>query len=496
MGGIKMSNDTFAYKSVKELSTLIRSKELSPVELMEATIARIEERNEAINAFVHLDVDGAREGARKAEEAIAKGEEVGVLHGIPSALKDLFDFKPGWPTTFGGIPAMKDNIADMHCVFAERVEKAGAILVGKTNSPVLGYRGVTDNPLFGPTKNPFDITKNSGGSSGGGAAAVAEGLLPIAEGTDGGGSIRIPASWCGVYGFQPSNGRVPSVIRPNAFGGVAPYLYEGTLTRTVEDAAIGLSALTGYHPADPFSLRDEIDYFSALNQPLKGWKIAYSPNLDVYPVDGKVAEVVANAVQKFKEAGAEIEEVTLELQRDQMEYSDLWCRMIMMNSVGLFEGLKKDGLDLMKDHRDELPDKFIGWLEHTYKMSVTDLLEDQAIRTEIFDALQGVFQNYDLLISPTLASLPVENDTNGETEGPSEINGIKVDPLIGWCMTYFTNFTGHPAASIPAGLADGKLPVGMQIIGPKGGDLSVLRASSMFEKIQPWDHIYDLVKNR
>src|SRR5699024_2392733 len=496
MGGIKMSNDTFAYKSVKELSTLIRSKELSPVDLMEATIARIEERNEAINAFVHLDVEGAREGARKAEEAIVKGEEVGVLHGIPSALKDLFDFKPGWPTTFGGIPAMKDNIADMHCVFAERVEKAGAILVGKTNSPVLGYRGVTDNPLFGPTKNPFDITKNSGGSSGGGAAAVAEGLVPIAEGTDGGGSIRIPASWCGVYGFQPSNGRVLSVIRPNAFGGVAPYLYEGTLTRTVEDAAIGLSALTGYHPADPFSLRDEIDYFSALNQPLKAWKIAYSPNLDVYPVDGKVAEVVANAVQKFKEADAEIEEVTLGLQRDQMEYSDLWCRMIMMNRVGLLEGLNKDGLDLMQDHRDELPDKFIGWLEHTYNMSVTDLLEDQAIRTEMFVALRGVIQKYESLISPTLAGLPVENDTNGETEGPSESKGIKVDPLIGWCMTYFTNFTGHPAASIPAGLADGKLPVGMQIIGPKGGDLSVLRDSSMFEKLQPWDHIYDLVKNR
>src|SRR5699024_4661228 len=134
-------------------------------------------------------------------------------------------------------------------------------------------------------KNPFDITKNSGGTTGGGAAAVAEGLLPIEGGTDGGGTLRIPASWSGVYGFQRSDARVPSVIRPNAFGGVAPYLYEGTLTRRVEDAAIGLSALTGYHPADPFSLRDEIDYFSALNQPLKGWKIAYSPNLDVYPVD-------------------------------------------------------------------------------------------------------------------------------------------------------------------------------------------------------------------
>src|SRR5699024_5741963 len=174
MGGIKMSNDTFAYKSVKELSTLIRSKELSPVDLMEATIARIEERNEAINAFVHLDVEGAREGARKAEEAIAKGEEVGVLHGIPSALKDLFDFKPGWPTTFGGIPAMKEYIGDMDCIFAESVEKGVAISVDNANSSVLGYRGVTDTALFGPTKNPFDMTKNSGGSSGGAASAVAE----------------------------------------------------------------------------------------------------------------------------------------------------------------------------------------------------------------------------------------------------------------------------------------------------------------------------------
>lgn len=491
-----MSEYALAYKSVKELSTLMRSKELSPVYLMESTLKRIEEKNTAINAFVHLDVDGAREEAKKAENAIAKGNELGILHGIPSALKDLFDFKPGWPSTFGGIPALKDNIADNHCIFAERIEQAGAILVGKTNSPVLGYRGVTDNPLFGPTKNPFDVSKNSGGSSGGGAAAVAEGLLPIAEGTDGGGSIRIPASWCGVYGFQPSNGRVPSVMRPNAFGSVSPYLYEGTLTRTVEDAAIGLSALSGYHPGDPFSLRDDIDYFSALNQPLKGWKIAYSPDLDVYPVDSKVAKSVKNAVQKFKEAGAEIEEVKLGLKRDQMEYSDLWCRMIMVGSVGLFDGMKKGGLDLIKDHQDELPDKFVNWFEHTSKMSVTDFLDDQAMRTEIFDAFQGVFANYDLLISPTLASLPVENDTNGETEGPSEINGVKVDPLIGWCMTYFTNFTGHPAASIPAGLADGKYPVGMQIIGPKNGDLSVLRASSMFEKIQPWDYIYDLVKNR
>ena len=180
----------FAYKSVKELSNLIKQKEVSPVELLEATIERIEARNKDINAFVYVDYDEARERAKLAEKQILDGEEVGLLHGIPTAIKDLFDFKPGWPATFGGIPALEDNIADHYCVYAERIEKAGAIIVGKTNSPILGFCGATDNPLFGPTRNPFDLTKNSGGSSGGSAAAVADGLVPIAEGTDGLGVVH------------------------------------------------------------------------------------------------------------------------------------------------------------------------------------------------------------------------------------------------------------------------------------------------------------------
>jgi amidase/aspartyl-tRNA(Asn)/glutamyl-tRNA(Gln) amidotransferase subunit A len=192
---------------------------VSPVEVLEATIERIEARNPSLNALVYLGFDDARAAAREAEAALMSGEAVGLLHGVPAAIKDLFDFKPGWPSTFGGIPALCDFKLDTYCAFAERAEQAGAILVGKGNSPIMGFRGVCDNPLFGPSRNPFDTSRNTGGSSGGCAAAVADGLLTFAEGTDGGGSIRIPAAWCGIYGLKQSFGRVPYISRPNAFGG-------------------------------------------------------------------------------------------------------------------------------------------------------------------------------------------------------------------------------------------------------------------------------------
>ena len=237
------------------------------------------------------------------------GEELGSLHGVPTAMKDLFDFKPGWPCTFGGVRALKDLVIDAYCVFAERVEKAGAILIGKTNSPVMGFRGVTDNYLFGPTGNPFDTAYNPGGSSGGSAAAVADGLVPFAEGTDGGGSIRIPAAWTGVYGYKASFGRVPMVMRPDAWAHTNPYIYEGPLTRTVEDAALVMNALSGYDARDPYSLDEDVDFLPATRRSIKGMRIAYSPDLDVFPVDPRIAKVVGEAVEAFKEAGATVEEV-------------------------------------------------------------------------------------------------------------------------------------------------------------------------------------------
>jgi amidase/aspartyl-tRNA(Asn)/glutamyl-tRNA(Gln) amidotransferase subunit A len=200
--------EDLAYASATELAAAVRTRALSPVEIVDHFLERIETRNPSLNAFVYVAAEEARENARRAEKAVTDGDQLGPLHGVPTALKDLFDFHPGWPSTFGGIRALRDNVVDAHCTYAERMKAAGAILLGKTNSPVMGFRGTCDNPLFGPTRNPFDTSRNSGGSSGGSAAAVADGLLPLSEGTDGGGSVRIPASWCGVVGYRSS--RVPT----------------------------------------------------------------------------------------------------------------------------------------------------------------------------------------------------------------------------------------------------------------------------------------------
>jgi amidase/aspartyl-tRNA(Asn)/glutamyl-tRNA(Gln) amidotransferase subunit A len=487
--------DEFSFMSASELALRIRRRDLSPVEVVDACIARIEARNPSLNALVFYGFDDARKAARAAEQAVMSGAELGPLHGVPCAIKDLFDFKPGWKATFGGIRALKDFVSDKHCAFAERIEQAGAILVGKTNSPVMGFRGTCDNYLFGPTRNPFDLTRNSGGSSGGSAAAVADGLLPFAEGTDGGGSIRIPSSWCGVYGYKASFGRVPFFAGPNAFGSTVPFLFEGPITRTVEDAALALTALAGYHPRDPYTLDEQVDFSAATRRGIKGWKIAYSPNLDVFPVDPAVAEVVAQAVRAFEEAGAEVEEVEVGITRPKQELSDLWCRLITPGSIHAFELFKAGGIDLLADHRDDLPPEFLKWFERGLSYSTLDLLRDQALRSEVYHAIQGVLNRYDLLITPTLACTAARNADDGNTVGPSTVAGETVDPLIGWCLTYPINFTGHPAASIPAGLADG-LPVGMQIVGRRYADADVLAASAVFERLRPWRQTYEICARR
>ena len=489
-------SDELAYMSAAELARRIRQRQLSPVEVVDATIARIEKRNPAITAFVYFGFDDARKAALAAERALMAGDALGPLHGVPAAIKDLFDFKPGWKASFGGVRACKDFVSNSYCAFAEHVEQAGAILVGKTNSPTMGMRGVCDNYLFGPSRNPFNTAKNTGGSSGGSGGAVADGLVALAEGTDGGGSIRIPASWCGVYGYKPSFGRVPSVSRPNAFGATAPFLFEGPMTRTVEDAALALTAIAGYDSRDPYSLADQVDFMAATRHSIRGWKIAYSPNLDVFPVDRRVAEVVGKAVKAFEQAGAHVEEVKVGLKRSQQELSDLWCRMIAPLNVMAFESFKRGGLDLLRDHRDDFPAEYLHWVEIGSRLTASDFFRDQEMRTEVYDAVQGVLDKYDLLVTPTLACLPVDNAVDGNTLGPREINGETVDRLIGWCLTYIANFTGHPAASIPAGLSPEKLPVGMQIIGRRYADSDVLAASAAFERLRPWQDSYRIPAGR
>ena len=479
-----------AFMPATELTTRIRRRQLSPVEVVDAFLARIDKRDRELNAYVLVLHDDARRLAREAERAAGSGEQLAPLHGLPIAIKDLFDFKAGVPNTFGCKP-FKDWTPTVSATYVTRLEAAGAIVLGKTNTPEFGHRGITDNYLFGPTSTPFHVGKNAGGSSGGSAAAVAAGLAPIAQGSDGGGSIRIPAAWCGVYGFKASFGRVAAVGRPDAFMLAVPFAHAGPLARSVADAALMLGPMAGPDDRDPYSLpADQADYLAATRRPISGMRVAWSPDLGVFPIDPEVARVTREAVRAFELAGAHVEEVRVKFPRSQEELCDAWMRQSAVRSAQSADGFKDQGFDLLGDLRSEISPQFAASLELGHTLSALDYRHDDVIRTEVLDGLQDVFDRYDLLVCPTLAALPVDNAKDGNTVGPSEIQGRRVDPLLGWCLTYPFNFTGHPVASIPAGLSAGGLPVGLQIAGRRFADETVIAASAAFEQARPWAHTY------
>jgi amidase/aspartyl-tRNA(Asn)/glutamyl-tRNA(Gln) amidotransferase subunit A len=483
--------EELCYTPAVELAARIRRRDLSPVEVVDAFLDRIQNRNERINAYVTVLGEEAREAAREAERAVGSGTPLGPLHGVPVAIKDLFDFKAGVRNTFGSKP-LADYVPDRNATYVERLEGAGAIILGKTNTPEFGHKATTDNFLFGPTSTPFAPGKNAGGSSGGSAAAVAAGLATIAQGSDAGGSIRIPASFCGVYGFKASFGRVAAATRPDAFLSHTPFSHSGPLSRTVEDAALMLGVMAGPHPRDPFSLPyNGTDYLAATRCSIEGLKIAYSPNFDVFPVQESVGDIIGSAVRVFEEAGARVEEVSLGLKRSQQELCNLWMREVEVRSAAIAANLKNAGVvDLLGEHREELTPQFAELLESGQDAGALDYKLDDVARTEVFDAVQDVFEQCDLLVTPTLAVPPFDNADDGNTLGPSEVNGEEVDPLLGWCLTYPINFTGHPAASIPAGFTDDGLPVGMQVVGPRFAEDPVLAASATFERLKPWHDAY------
>lgn len=480
--------------SAADIAREVRAKRLSPVETTQAAIDRIEQRNPSLNAVTYKGYDDALDRARKLESMLIQGADVGLLAGVPTLMKDLFGFKPGWPATLGLLSALKDNIADSWSTYPARIEAAGAVIVGQTNSPVFGFRGTTDNKAVGATRNPFDTRRNPGGSSGGSAAAVADGMVPLAGATDGGGSIRIPSAWSGVVGFQPSAGRVPFIARPNAFG-VSYYLYEGPITRTVEDSALAMTALHGYDPRDPSSKTDSVDFINALTRGVRGKRIGFTADYGIFPVQGEVRTVVSESVRAFETLGASVDEVDLAIPFAQHELSDMWARITALGVHEIIESLAADGIDLRSTYPDELPKAMMQWVDSAARLTIDDLIRDQITRTKIFDCFQEAFTKFDFIVAPTLACLPVLNGTDGETQGPTEINGEDVDPLIGWCMTYFTNFIGHPSASVPAGLCDG-LPVGMLVIGRRHDDAGVMAAIAAFEQARPWVDSYNIPAER
>lgn len=486
----------YDYTSATDLANDIKAKKLSPVEVMESTIALIEKRNASINAFTFTAFDEAMEKAKAAEKALMAGEAKGSFFGVPTAAKDFLPGVLGWPGTSGGVKAVSHLIDDHNSLYTQSMIDEGAIFVGKTNSPSFAFRGTCDNLMYGPTSTPFKVGYNSGGSSGGSAAAVADGMLLIAEGTDGGGSIRIPAAWCGLYGFKAGIGTIGTAPRPDLYGMSHCYAWDGAMTRTVKDAAHAIQAMAGFDPFDPYSLDLKHDFIGALDGSVEGWKIAYTPDWGIFPVDPEIEAMVEKAAYAFEEAGATVERVDFGLTKTAYEYAEAWCTLISISGMESFEDLKKAGIDLLKDYPKDIPDELKYWIHEMYKLSLVEYCDALLIRSEVFETMQRVFQDYDLIISPTTVCKPVKNDPNRNTTGPSEMNGQKVETQIGWCETFFCNFTGSPAASIPAGLSQDGFPVGMQIIGRRFHDEDVITASAVFEKLRPWASTYEIPANR
>jgi amidase/aspartyl-tRNA(Asn)/glutamyl-tRNA(Gln) amidotransferase subunit A len=464
----------------------MKARELSACEAVREAIERIERFDPLVNAVVTKTFDEALAAAEHADRCAAAGQWLGPLHGVPILIKDLFDFQAGIRNTFG-CRATAEFVPNQTVAYIARLEEAGAIVLGKTNTPEFGHKGTTDNRLFGPTRCPFDLSRNAGGSSGGSAAAVAVGMVPMAQGSDAGGSIRIPAAWCGVVGFKPTFGRVPNTGAPNAFFSHTPFVHAGPLTRTVRDAALMAQVMSGPHGDDPFSLPDDgMDLVAAVENGTDSLRVAYSRDLGVFAVDAAVAARVDDCVDALREAELRIDDVELALPLDQDELSALWCREVGAIYLEMFDGMAHGGLDLLRDFADDIPAEIHAMVEAARRLTVLDLRRDEMARSRLWRSIQQLFADYDVLLSPTLSALPVTNSENGSTLGPATVDGRPVERCIGWCLTHPFNFTGHPAASIPAGLTPQGLPVGLQVVAGRFMDEIVISVCRHVELARPW----------
>ena len=457
------------YRSARELISLIRSKDLSPLELMEKTLRRIEAVNTVLNAFVSTRAEQAMDEARAMTERLASGKEPGLLAGIPIGVKDLEDVK-GMVTSFGSIP-YKDNVARCDSIQVSRLKAAGAIVVGKTNTPEFGSTAFTKNRLYGMTRNPWDTKRTPGGSSGGSASAVAGGMVPMATGSDAGGSIRIPASYSGCFGLKTSFGRIPR--------GPFPLLQLhtlwclGPLARTVGDAALYLDCVAGYHPSDPESLPPPARSFQkCLDTTPTGLRIAFSPTLGYAKVKGDVMRKVEEAVTCFEDMGHRVEPWGASLP----DVGEAWSKLMDCEIYAqVHEGLERN--------RQEMGRTLVKSLDDARSFSLRDHVEAQKVRTELNQIMWDLFERFDLLLTPTM---PTEAFAAGGPP-PAEIDGHPI-PLLGTvAFTYPFNLSGHPAASVPAGLTKNGLPVGLQIVGPRQRDDLVLQASHAYEQVRPWN---------
>lgn len=461
-------DDDISFLSAIELKERYRRRELSPVEVTEVILHRIERLNPRLVAFITVTAEVALSQAHAAERAYAPGGDPGLLAGIPVSLKDLTPTK-GIRTTRGSL-LYQDWVPDEDSPLAERIFAAGAVLLGKTNTPEFGWTANTVNRVIGATHNPWMQGMSAGGSSGGAAAAVAAGMGPLAQGSDGGGSIRIPASFCGIFGHKPSFGLIPQ-FPPSAFGDLS---HLGPMTRTVRDAALMLDATAGGDARDRLSWSSGVDYLSSCEGGIAGLRVAWSPDLGFATVDPVVSEATERALRHFEDLGCHVEEASPGLQRP----DPIWWKLWTSSNAAVHR-------DDFEHVRDRIDPGRIPLVEEGRAMSGPDLALQHLLRNDYYVGMQRFMQPYDLLLTPTMArtSFPVELNR------PADIAGKPMAYAGDWtpfCEPF--NLTGQPAATVPCGFDASGLPIGLQIVGRWHDDATVLRAASAFESVAPWSH--------
>ena len=456
--------DDILYMPASELVGRYRDRSLSPVEVARATLDRISAIDGETNAYVLVDAESALEAARASEERWRAGAPTGLVDGVPCSIKDLV-LARGWPTLFGSRTTDPDWPWDIDAPCVARLREHGAVILGKTTTPEFGWKGVTDSPLSGVTRNPWNLDRTPGGSSGGAGAAVAAGMCHLAIGTDGGGSIRIPAGFCGIFGLKPSFGRVPA-WPPGRFGTLG---HVGPMARTVADAALMLTVISEPDPRDWTALpHDARDYRDGLDRGVDGLRVAFSPDLGYADVDPEIAGIAAAAAESFADLGAEVVHESPGFEDPQAAFRTLWW-------AGAANGLRG-----LSDERMKLvePD-LAAVVEEGRKIALFDYIAADGERAVLGERMMAFHRTHDLLLTPALAVAAFDAGTISPraTDDPKWIT---------WSpFTYPFNMTKQPAASVPCGFTADGLPVGLQIVGPMFADHLVLRAAHAYQRAFP-----------
>jgi aspartyl-tRNA(Asn)/glutamyl-tRNA(Gln) amidotransferase subunit A len=449
-----------------DLIPRIRSKALSPVELTRAVLARIEQVNPTINAFCTVTADAALAAARAAEEAVMKDGPLGALHGIPVSIKDLA-LVQGVPSRFGS-HVFAGRVGEVDAPFVRRLRDAGAIITGKTTTPEFGWKALGDSPLTGITRNPWNLAMTSGGSSAGAGAAAAAGLGPLHQGSDGAGSIRVPAAFCGIYGLKPTFGRVP--MWPVSNTDSASHV--GPMTRTVADAALMLSVMAGPDDWDRQSLdAPPADYVGRLGEGVKGLRVGWSLDLGGLQVDPEAGQIARRAALAFQELGCVVEEAKVSLP-DTREMIHLMWNAHYAGNYATF----------LDEFRSRMDPGLVAALEDGRRYTAEAYVAMRGRKHSYCDAVRAIFDTYDLLLTPTVSVAAFEVGRLNPVGFPQ--HAWDWFPWAGF--SYPFNFTGQPAATVPAGFTASGMPVGLQIVGRRLADLQVLQASAAFEQARPW----------